>query len=104
MVWISYSLETDIPADLERHCTLYNTGRFFTLINSCVQGDLLKTLSTHELISSLPRNFIHLSKENRKEGETLSGNKRIWNIYICIPTQAENSGVETLLPLSAGSY
>ena len=49
------------------------------------------------MISSLPRNFIRLAKENWKEEETLSGNKRIWNVYICIlrpfysqPTQAEN--------------
>ena len=62
VVWISYSLETDILTGLERARTLHSelyTGRFFAYSTSspCLQGDLLTTLSTRWLISSLPRQF-----------------------------------------------
>ena len=84
MVWISYSLETDIPVGLERHWTLSLQVVSLPTSSPCVQGDLLKTLSTHELISSLPRHFIHLYKDNWKEGESFFGTERILKFYVCI--------------------
>lgn len=62
MVWISYSLETDILTGLERARTLHSVhyttqGVSLHTSSPCVQGDLHKTLSTCGLISSLPRQF-----------------------------------------------